>query len=247
MTGDNRENGKTLVALAIGAAIVGVHFLRNRKTLRPVSDELADMAKQGAQNVRRDWSERVREATGGVEDLKGRPFWTAAGLAFASALISACASEEGQPQQKREKAKRRTTQSSQRAPVVNPADKPGAKVYRPRQLPGARFNPSRQRVEDSNGDYLVLEDGHAGGEGQYTYGNEGTGLKAYGAYRYADGDLEGRSVYEVLNLRTELGAAPKLPQSAYKLDRVAEMIRANRDTRSRNRAREVLVVDARPE
>jgi hypothetical protein len=39
-----------------------------------------------------------------------------------------------------------------------------------------------KRVDDSNGDHLVVEEGHAGGTGQYTFGNKNTALIAYGAF-----------------------------------------------------------------
>src|SRR4051812_15526897 len=106
MARSDRENGKLIAALAIGAAIVGVNFIRSRKTLRPMLDELTDMARQGIDNVRRDWSEHVHQATGGAEDLKGRPFWAAAGVAFASTFISACA-DEAKKQSERRAEKRK--------------------------------------------------------------------------------------------------------------------------------------------
>lgn len=177
--------------------------------------------------------------------MKGRSLWPVAGLALLATLLSACGDDKRESQ-RREKAKRRSAPSAP-SHWNNPADRPGATVFEPRALPGAHFNEARERVEDSNGDYLVLDQGHAGGEGQYTYGNQSTGLKAYGAWHYAGGDTHGLSVYEVIDLKTELGAAPQIPQSAYRLDRIAEMFRAHREARSGDRrGKRILVVDSRP-
>jgi outer membrane murein-binding lipoprotein Lpp len=188
MARSDRENGKVLAAVAIGAAVVGLNFIRNRKTLLPMSDELADMAKQGADNVRRDWSEGVRQANGGAEDLKGKPFWTAAGLALASTLISGCSNEEEQSQQST--SNREAALDSREQPMASGVALGGAsgsaahEAYRERfrlarasaglirgtVISGATADCSLSQVRDPATDrVLILRSSDPDGEGSFRY------------------------------------------------------------------------------
>jgi hypothetical protein len=174
MARSDRENGKVLAALAIGAAVVGLNFMRNRRTLRPISDELADMAKQGVENVRRDWSEGVRQATGGAEDLKGKPFWAAAGLALVSTLISGCSNEEEQSQQSTNNRASRGGASGSGAHEAYRERfrlaRASAGLIRGTVISGATVDCSLSQVRDPATDrVLILRSSDPNGEGSFIY------------------------------------------------------------------------------
>jgi hypothetical protein len=170
-------------------------------------------------------------------------------LAFFCAWLAAACGQESASPGSSDQASRSSDAATEKAMPNswrNPADQPGVKVYRPEALPMARYVSRIQRVEDSNGDYLVVQSGHAGGVGQYTFGNQDR-LIAYGGFR-STGDMRRRlSVFEILDLRTELGAAPKLGRSEFEVARIAAMFRAYMDLGAPNHGREIVVVDSRPE
>lgn len=130
----------------------------------------------------------------------------------------------------------------------NPADRPGVKVYRPEKITTIEFDPKIRRVLDtSNGDFLITRSGHAGGVGQWTFGNLKTGGIAYGGF-YSSGGGYGPTIYEIPSLKTGLGYKfPHLSRSEFDLGRIAELFRAEKDAVAPNHGVEVLVVDSRPE
>lgn len=144
--------------------------------------------------------------------------------------------------------------TGQRQPRT-PADREGAKVYKPKPLSNLRYDMNSSSVADlDTGDKLITKSGHAGGVGTFGFSNPTVGLIASGGYRYW-GSTD-RSVFEVTWIRTTVeGVHQYRAREEYDISRIAEMFRALKDEMVRrarpivgnNPYREVLVVDSRPE
>lgn len=128
----------------------------------------------------------------------------------------------------------------------DPTARPGVEVFHPRPISGIRYDSSVHRLFDpATGDYLVIDPAHAGGLGQFTFGNSETGMIAYGQFR-ATGGASTPTVYEVIDLKTELGAAPNRTRTEFGIARIAELFRAYRNRAQLTSSKEVIVVDSRP-
>jgi len=134
-------------------------------------------------------------------------------------------------------------------PHVNPEDRPGVRVYRPKALAAVEYEPDIRKVIDtSNGDYLITRLGHGTGIGHYTFGNAKKGMIAHGGFYYRGGNTRGLTIYEIPGLRTRLGGdAPYLARSEFEISRIAEMFRARMDAANPRHRTEVVVIDSRPE
>lgn len=183
---------------------------------------------------------------------------------FMLILLAGCG-ETGEPQSPDDGHRRApiTDAKSTKGPIMtagqrrptNPADREGAKVYRPKPLANIRRDTYSSPVVDlDTGDKLIVRNGHAGGVGTFGFSNAAVGLIASGGYRYWG--ATDRSVFEVTWIRTTVdGVHQYRAREEYDISRIAEMFRALSDEAVRKARpivgniplRDVLVVDSRPE
>lgn len=132
---------------------------------------------------------------------------------------------------------------------INPADRPGAIVYRPTLDTALRFIEEKKQVLDPRtGDRLYLRGPH--GDGKAQYGLMDSNFKiivmgGYYKYHYTENGQKWVVVYDIVSTRRWEPGAPESTPEEMDISRIAPFIRVYQEAFSKGADVETVVFDSR--